>query len=423
MHMRQMLLAAVRFSRSQAAGTRIAVRARCAASAPPAPSRYQMGCAPLAARPPRGVINRARACLPALACAGLCLLLAACQGNRHLYVATTGSDTNPGTRTAPFATITHADSVASAGITVHVAPGTYHVAAPLPRSAGIRTARSGTATARIRFVSDVKWGARIVLSGTGIAWHAKGAFVDIDGFDISGSGRIGILAEGGREIITRNLIHDLEVSGGCNGAGGAAIDAWGPAGGAVIDSNVVRNVGARWIAAGTCNTVQGIYVTNRGNRVSNNIVSGIASVGINSWHGATGSTIVNNTVFNARIGIVIGHGDSGATDAGTSNNYVANNIVVGNRYGITEMGSVGHDNRYANNLVYANDTDWRVQRQVTGTIAADPRFVDYQKDGSGDYRLRQDSPGAGLGASIHMHATKILKTGNAPPAGSDTLTP
>jgi len=356
-----------------------------------------------------------------LAC--LCLLLASCQGARHLYVATTGSDTNPGTRSAPFATITHADSVASAGCTVHVAPGTYHVAAPSPRSAGIRTASNGTATARIRFVSDVKWGAKIVVSGTGMAWHAKGAFVDIDGFDISGSGRIGILAEGGREIITRNLIHDLEVSGGCNAAGGAAIDAWGPGGGAVIDANVVRNVGVQWIAAGTCNTVQGIYVANQDNRISNNIVSGIASVGINSWHGATASTIVNNTVFHTKIGIVIGHGDSGATQAGTNDNYVANNIVVGNRVGISEMGKVGAGNRYVNNLVYANDTDWRVKGHVSGTVTADPLFVDYRRDGSGDYRLRQDSPGAGLGASIPLHGTQILKTGSVPATASDTLIP
>lgn len=335
----------------------------------------------------------------AMLCACLGMLLASCSGAKHFYVSTTGSDTNPGTQAEPFLTIAHADSLASAGYTIHVAPGTYTVSAPSTRSAGIKTVKSGTASARIKFVSDIKWGAKIVFSGTGIAWNSKGAYVDIEGFDITGSGRGGILAEGGNDIITRNFIHDLEVSGGCNGQGGAAIGTWGPVGGAVIDSNVVRNVGAQWVAARTCNTVQGIYVTNQNNRVSNNVISGIAAVGINSWHGATGSTMVNNTIFGNKMGIVIGHGDGGATAIGTNNNYVANNIVYGNGYGITEMGKVGGNNRYADNVVYSNGTDWRVKGEVRGTISADPLFVNYQENGSGDYRLRARSPAVGRGAS------------------------
>jgi hypothetical protein len=364
---------------------------------------------------------RAMRCLPrfllcSLLGASMWPLLTACEGIEHIHVATTGADTNPGTQAAPFATIARADAAATAGAIIHVAPGVYRVTAPSPRSAGIRTVKSGNATARIRFVSDLKWGAKIVLSGTGIAWNSTGAYVDIDGFDISGSGRIGILAEGGHETITNNLVHDLTVSGGCNGSGGAGIDAWGPVGGAVIDSNVVRNIGLQWLAGRTCNTVQGIYVTNRNNRVSNNVVSGIASVGINSWHGATGSTIINNTIFNSKMGIVIGQGDSGATRDGTSNNYVANNIVYANGHGITEMGKVGTGNHYVNNLVYSNDVDWRVKGLVIGAISADPLFVDYQKNGAGDYRLQDNSPAAGIGAHIRVHRAEFLTPVDGRPA-------
>lgn len=330
------------------------------------------------------------------------MLLASCSGTKHFYVASTGSDANPGTQAEPFLTIAHADALARPGYTIHVAPGTYKVAAPSKLSAGILTTTSGTPSARIKFVSEVKWGAKIVFTGTGIAWHSKGAYVDLDGFDISGTGRIGILAEGGKENITNNFVHDLQVSGGCNGSGGAAIDVWGPGGGAVIDSNVVRNIGHRWLAARSCNTVQGIYVANRGNKISNNIISGVASVGINSWHGASNSTIVNNTIFNSKMGIVIGHGDSGATSAGTQDNYVADNIVYRNGHGITEMGKVGGNNRYVNNLVYSNDNDWRVKGVVSGTITADPLFVDYRANGTGDYRLQRASPAAGKGASTNL---------------------
>ncbi|UVW30296.1 choice-of-anchor Q domain-containing protein [Massilia sp. H6] len=340
---------------------------------------------------------------------------AAVSTGRHLYVATTGSDSNPGTQARPLKTIARADALASAGYTIHVAPGIYRVAAPSTGSVGIRTVKSGTASARIKFVSDVKWGAKIVFSGKGMAWNSKGAYVDIDGFDISGTGRIGILAEGGKENITRNFIHDLTVTGGCNGGGGAAIDAWGPGGGAVIDSNVVRNIGLQWVAGRTCNTVQGIYVTNQNNRISNNIISGVAAVGINSWHGATASTIVNNTIFNSKMGIVIGHGDSGATSAGTSNNYVANNLVYRNAYGITEMGKVGTNNRYPNNLVFNTGRSWLVKGTVTGTVAAEPQFVDYQASGTGNYRLKRTSPAINKGTATRAPATDIA--GVARPRG------
>jgi hypothetical protein len=322
---------------------------------------------------------------------------AAVTGN--LYVAPNGSDANPGTQAAPLKTIARADALARAGYVIHVAPGTYKVAAPSSGSAAIRTIKSGTATARIKFVSDVKWGAKIVFSGTGLAWNSKGNYVDIQGFDITGTGRIGILAEGGQTTITKNYIHDLTVSGGCNGSGGAGIDAWGTLGGALIDSNIVKNIGYQWVAARTCNTVQGIYATNQKNRISNNIISGVASVGINNWHGATDSTIVNNTIFNSKMGIVIGQGDAGMTSVGSQNNFVANNIVYRNGYGITEMGKVGGNNRYINNLVYNTGRSWLVKGTVSGTVAAEPQFVNYLANGTGDYHLKSTSPAINKGTA------------------------
>lgn len=322
---------------------------------------------------------------------GLCGWLAGCSGTSNLYVAATGSDTNPGTAAEPLLTISHADTLARPGYTIHVAPGIYRVSAPAAHSAGIVTAKSGTAGARIRFVSTVQGGAMIIVSGTGITWHAKGSYVDIDGFDISGSGRHGILASGEHLQIMNNTIHDLTVSGGCSGAGGAAIDTDGPSGRVLIKANTIRNIGAAMM--GSCNTVQGIYIANAHNTVSNNVVSGVAAAGIQQWHGATASTIVNNTVFRCKVGILIGQGDAGASAAGSEDNYVANNIVYDNlSYGIVEGGAVGKNNRYVNNLVHASGTNVRVAGQVSGTISAEPGFVDYKPDGTGNYRIQQASP-------------------------------
>lgn len=352
-------------------------------------------------------------------CALRCLVgytaaLAACSPGRHLYVAPHGADANPGTENAPFLTIARADAAAAPGYIIHVKPGTYAVAAPTPHSAGIVTRRSGTASARIRFVADVRWGARIVVSGTGIAWRSRGDYVDIEGFDISGTGRHGILADGAHLTIKNNVIHDLTISGGCNGSGGAAIDTNGGAGHVLIEGNVIRNIGAAMI--GKCNTVQGIYIANPHNVVVNNLVSGVAAAGIQQWHGATASTIVNNTVFGSKIGVLIGGGDADALPNGSENNLVAQNIVVDNRsFGIVEGGKVGKNNRYVDNLLHANGKPIRVAGSVSGTVLADPEFTRYRPDGSGDYRLKPSSPARRSKISLPDGPVQALRTAQAAP--------
>jgi len=322
---------------------------------------------------------------------GLAALLASCAGTRQLYVAPHGADSNPGTQDKPFLTIARADAAAAPGYTIHVAPGEYRVSAPGPDSAGIDTLGNGTPSARLKFVSDVKWGAKIIVAGTGIAWHSKGNYVDIEGFDISGTGRHGILADGTNLTIANNFIHDLTISGGCTGNGGAAIDTNGGPGNVLIKGNVIRNIGYSLI--GKCNTVQGIYIANPKNTVVDNIVSGVALAGIQQWHGATDSTIMHNTVFGCKIGILIGGGDAGTLPNGSENNYVANNIVYDNlTYGIIEGGKVGANNRYIDNLVYLSGTNVQAAGHISGTISADPEFVNYQADGTGDYRLQKTSP-------------------------------
>ncbi|MCS0628847.1 right-handed parallel beta-helix repeat-containing protein [Telluria mixta] len=344
-----------------------------------------------------------------LSCGAVVLLAAAPMASavaKDLYVSTTGSDSNPGTQAAPVKTIARADALASAGTIIHVAAGTYRVSAPSLDNAGIKTSKSGTATARIKFVSDVKWGAKIIVSGTGITWDSRGSYVDIDGFDISGSGRHGILAAGANLTMTNNFVHDLTISGGCNGSGGAAIDTYGPVGGVVIDRNVVRNIGASMI--GRCNTVQGIYIANANNVVTNNLVSGVAMAGIQQWHGATASTIVNNTVFHTKDGILLGQGDAGTT-TGSANNYVANNVVYDNTtYGIVELGKMAGNNRYVNNLVAKSGTSMRVAGSVSGTISSDPLFVAYQANGTGNYRLSSSSPAIDRGTSTSAPRVDLM---------------
>ncbi len=179
----------------------------------------------------------------------------------------------------------------------------------------------------------------------------------------------------------------------------------------LINGNIVRNIGYAMI--GSCNTVQGIYIANANNVVTNNIVSGVAAVGIQQWHGATKSTIVNNTVFHSKIGILLGQGNSGTT-TGSANNYVANNVIHDNRtYGIVEGGKMGRNNRYANNLVNASGTNWRVSGAVTAAMTGNPMFVSYMTNGRGDYRVQHSSPSIGRGTTASAPAKDFLGASRA----------
>ena len=312
------------------------------------------------------------------------------------YVAPQGQDSNNGSRTRPWRTIQHAAQKATPGTTVHVAPGTYPEA--------IVTSVSGTPGGRIRFVSDVKWGAAIRTTGAYRSWTNEASYVDITGFDISGDGYIGLMNLGSNVRIVANHVHDVPARG-CTGDGGAGIDNGNySASDNDIIGNVVHDIGDY---RQFCIRVQGIYHSNRGGNIINNLSYRNQSYGIHLWHAATHVTIANNLVFNNYYGgILVGAGDS---PGGVVNDYtvVANNIVVFNqkRHGIEEYGATGAHNLYTNNLVYGNQwTDWSLQhgRQAAGTIKENPQFVDYRPDGSGNYCLRPNSPARGAGNSVNL---------------------
>jgi hypothetical protein len=324
-----------------------------------------------------------------------------------LYVATTGSDSNSGTEAEPFRTIQHAAGLATPGTAVHVAAGTYRE--------NLTTKVNGTRNARIRFVSDTKWGARIVGSGTEGAWTNKADYTDIVGFDISGTGRLGILNLGSHTLVQGNHVHNLAASGGCTAAGGAGIHNgnYGASDGDII-GNVVHDIGA----PGSCIGIHGIYVANQRSKVFNNIVYRAASWGIHLWHAADKVMIANNTVFengSAEMGggIVIGVGDSPGGKILT-NTKVINNIVYNNpAKGIVQFcypgqKCIGRGNVVANNLVYGS-TSAVVMKvgKATGTIMEDPQFVNYQAKGNGDYRLKRSSPAARKGLASFAPPTDI----------------
>lgn len=314
------------------------------------------------------------------------------------YVSSSGNDSGDGSAAHPWRTVNHAASRARPGVTIHVASGTYY--------GNLVTDVSGTPDARITYISDTKWGAKLVGTGTGVLWALNASYVDVNGFDISGPNNYGIYAgwsgsTPGYNHFLNNRIHDITNSAGCTSTGGAAIDTGsGGDGNDWFIGNVIANIGASMI--GRCNTIHGIYVANTNALVENNIISGVSGYGIQQWHAATASTIVNNTVFNNSGGILLGDGDAGALAGGSANNYVANNICVSNsKYGIVEGGRMGGGNVYTHNLLWNNPHNYSLVSGVTpvGTVNANPQFIDYRSDGTGDYHLTARSPAIGKGTA------------------------
>jgi hypothetical protein len=280
------------------------------------------------------------------------------------------------------------NALAAPGDTVCAAPGTY--------TGSVTTTRRGTAAARIRYLCPQKWQCRIVASGGQWIWENTGSHVDIEGFDVTGpSTRIGIANEGSFVRILGNRVHQVS-NATCFRDGGAAIlnGDYSSTDNDII-GNVVLNIGP----PGACNTTQGIYHSMLRGRIQNNLVFGGGSFGIHLWHAANAVTITNNLVVGSkRAGIIVGAGDSpgGVT---TANTLVANNLIVGNgEQCIRDLGTVDpRTNRYLNNGCFRNGGGISVRGVVTGTVTADPRFVDFRPDGTGDYRLHPGSPAIDAG--------------------------
>jgi hypothetical protein len=138
--------------------------------------------------------------------------------SNNRYVATNGLDTNPGTITLPYKTITKAVSVIAAGDTIFVRSGTHIY------SSTITISQIGSGTGKYYLFaypgerplldfSSESMGSRGV-SLTGSYWHIKG-------LDIKGAGDNGIYISGANNFIELCVLHEnrdsgLQLSGGAS---------------------------------------------------------------------------------------------------------------------------------------------------------------------------------------------------------------
>jgi hypothetical protein len=189
-----------------------------------------------------------------------CALAAFGQTNTFFYVATSGKDSNPGTRAAPWRTIQHGADTARAGSTVYVRGGVYEELVSIKASGG---ASDGFITFRsYPGETAILDASRLTPSGrTGVLTIQNKSYVRIEGFEIRNFRTaehllsplgINVIGSGSHIELLKNNVHHIENNfegrdapgRGGNGFGIAVYgtDAKTPITDLIIDGNEVHHL-------------------------------------------------------------------------------------------------------------------------------------------------------------------------------------
>jgi len=247
------------------------------------------------------------------------------------YVATTGSDSHPGTEKKPWRTVAHAVTTMVAGDTTYVKGGTYDEKA-------IRFGRSGTQSAPIkllnyrsehpiiRCINPAKDFMRVEhLSGlkNPVGW------ITIEGFEITNC-LTGLKYYNLHDsTIRRNWIHHNPQGAGILGVGGTRI---------LIERNVINSNGK------VIKSNHGIYANGTDYIIVNNVIYDSWNWGI-QLNSSCGNKACYNPVWHA-----------GPEFARSDNWVIANNTFAynRNRSAIVSYGSEQNGTRIENNIFYEN---------------------------------------------------------------------
>ena len=332
------------------------------------------------------------------------------------YVATSGSDSNPGTSAQPFRTITHAYAYAAPGVTIHVMPGTYY---DYTSRWGIHLGASGTPAQPIVLHSEVRGAA--IIDGQNAANRNEGFYIDgdynvVDGFEIRNcpNGGISIWSDG-NQILNNRIHHNGNLpSPSPNGKDGiySSHDTTGN----VYQANCIDHNGRPG-----SNLDHGLYLCGNNEVVLNNVLFANAATGLQ----VAGYTTVNNMkvynnvmAWNGTSGIVLWQALNGVD--------IKNNIFYQNgRYGIFSYAATGGGVVVDNNFSYGNgsgDFDFTgggstYTNSQAGNIFADPGLVDGTL-ANFDPHLASGSPAIQAALNLYPDLTTDMAGAARPSSGA-----
>ncbi|MBX3301831.1 MAG: right-handed parallel beta-helix repeat-containing protein [Nitrospira sp.] len=282
------------------------------------------------------IIRLKRAIGTCILASALLTTVAGCQhysGAAHAatyYVATTGSNSNPGTENRPFLTIAYAVDAMVAGDTTYVKGGVYNEKI-------IRFRRSGTKPAPIKLLNapgespvihciDPKQFHRIILH------HASGSrfpigWITIEGFEIRNCWEGIKFYNAHDSTFRRNWIHgDHDLARPGILGNGTRI---------LIDRNIINNNGFEGHG-------HGLYMNGTALTITNNIIYNNAGYGI-QLNGSSSSFYDPSK-------------HAGPEFAVSANWIIANNTIAYNqaKAGIVVWGSTCHNVQIVNNILYEN---------------------------------------------------------------------
>lgn len=253
------------------------------------------------------------------------------------YVATTGSNANPGTSSQPWRTVAYAASKMVAGDTTYVKGGIY-------KEGLISFGNSGTSSAPIKLLNasgqypiidfiDKNQYHQLQFKNKNGSRYAV-SWITIEGFEIR-NGHNGIKYYNLRDsVIRKNWIHH-NVNQGIQGNGGIRV---------VFDRNKINHNGnfASCASGGLCNQSHGLYLHGQSYTITNNLIYDNLGYGIQQ-NGA------DTSVYSSAI-------HAGPEFAGAKNWLIANNTIAyeANRAGMVVWGSACDNTVIQNNIFYEN---------------------------------------------------------------------
>jgi len=173
------------------------------------------------------------------------------------------------------------------------------------------------------------------------------------------------------------------------------------------------------------NQCHGIYMSSSFGGIWNCKASRAGGWGFHLFHTSTGCSVFNCLAYNNGCGGYMIAADS-VPNAGTT---VANciaynnlNLASGGGYGLREAGVTGL-NIYTNNCFFGNAVApfglITGGSSVVNSVLADPKFVNYQPDNSGDYHLLPSSPCIDMGIASGSPPTDFYNLNRCSGLGVD----